>query len=111
MNEMTLSVIIPIYNVEKYLKSCLSSVAAQTMKDFEVIMVNDGSADGSAKIAAEFEDNYENFRLVNQSNQGTAPARNRGLADARGSYIAFLDGDDLAVPEAYEKLIETARKT
>ena len=110
MNQITLSVIIPIYNVEKYLKSCLSSVAAQTMEDFEVIMVNDGCTDGSAKIAGEFEERYENFRLINQSNQGVAAARNRGLTNARGSFIAFLDGDDIAVPETYEKLVETARK-
>lgn len=111
MNQITLSVIIPIYNVERYIKSCLSSVAAQTISDFEVIMVNDGSADNSADIAREFEERYENFRLFNQPNLGVAAARNRGLENARGSYIAFLDGDDLAIPEAYEKLIETAQET
>lgn len=111
MNQTKLSVIIPIYNVEKYIRNCLESVAAQTVGDFEVIMVNDGSADRSAEIASEFEERYENFRQINQPNLGVAAARNRGLEHARGSYIAFLDGDDLAVPEAYEKLVETAQET
>lgn len=111
MKQIKLSVIIPIYNVEKYLKSCLESVARQTMRDIEVIMVNDGSVDKSAEIARNFEEKYENFSLVNQSNLGAASARNRGLVNARGNYVAFLDADDLALPEAYEKLVNIAHST
>jgi glycosyltransferase involved in cell wall biosynthesis len=74
-------------------------------------MVNDGSTDGSADIARKFEERHVNFRLINQSNQGAAAARNTGLENARCSYIAFLDGDDLAIEDAYEKLTDTAQST
>lgn len=92
MEQAMLLVSIPVYNVEKYIKSCLESVVAQTLRNFEVIIVNDGSEDNSPEIAGLFAEKHENFRLITQPDLGVAAARNRGIENARGSYIAFLDG-------------------
>lgn len=89
-----ISVIIPVYNVEAYLRKCLESVAAQTLKNFEVIIVNDGSPDQSQKIIDEFTSVHENFNCIITENQGLGAARNTGLKLARGQYVAFIDSDD-----------------
>lgn len=83
------SIIIPVYNVENYIKKCLDSVFAQTEKDYEVIVVNDGTKDNSMDIVK----NYD-VKIVNQKNQGLSEARNTGLKNAKGEYILFLDSDD-----------------
>lgn len=83
------SIIIPVYNVEEYIKKCLDSVFAQTEKDFEVIVVNDGTKDNSMDIVK----NYE-VKMINQENKGLSAARNRGVKEAKGEYIIFLDSDD-----------------
>lgn len=83
------SIIVPIYNVESYLKKCLDSIKAQSYKDYEVILVNDGTKDNSMEIAKKYP-----FKIVNQKNQGLSMARNTGVKEASGEYIIFLDSDD-----------------
>lgn len=88
------SLIIPVYNVENYLRKCLDSVLAQTFRRFEVILVNDGSTDGSLGICEEYCRLHENFRLFDKQNEGQGVARNVGLSMARGAYVIFIDSDD-----------------
>ncbi|MFI5658816.1 CDP-glycerol glycerophosphotransferase family protein [Streptomyces sp. NPDC051684] len=102
-----LSVIVPIYDVEEYLPACLDSLAGQSMKDLEVVMVDDGSPDGSAAIAAAYAARDGRFRLVRKENAGLGAARNTGLANAAPSseYIAFVDSDDVVPPDAYRTMV------
>ncbi|TGA90133.1 bifunctional glycosyltransferase/CDP-glycerol:glycerophosphate glycerophosphotransferase [Streptomyces sp. MZ04] len=100
-----LAVVVPVYNVEEFLGSCLRSLAEQTMPDFEVVMVNDGSTDGSPRIAREFAARDGRFRLVEQENAGLGAARNAGVREARGTYLAFVDSDDIVPPDAYERML------
>lgn len=88
------SVIIPIYNVEKYLKRCLDSVVGQTYHNLEIILVNDGSTDGSREICQRYAQNDSRIRLFTQENQGLSAARNTGLDHMNGEYIVFVDSDD-----------------
>lgn len=106
-----LSVVIPVYNVEKYLDECLASVAEQEFGDFEAVIVDDGSTDDSADIARRWCERDDRFRLVQQPNGGLGDARNTGAATATGEYLAFLDSDDLAPPDAYRRMIETLDET
>lgn len=94
MADIKVSVIIPVYNVEKYLHQCLESVARQTLADIEVICVDDGSTDNSFKIVQEFAAKDSRFIAVSQANGGAGAARNNGLRRARGKYLSFLDSDD-----------------
>lgn len=103
-----ISLIIPVYNVEKYLKTTLDSVFAQTFKDFEVIVVNDGSTDSSFEIIKEYSNQHNNMIVVNQKNQGQGIARNNALKVAKGEYVAFLDSDDFLEPNYFEELYKTA---
>jgi CDP-glycerol glycerophosphotransferase len=106
-----LSVVVPFFNVEPYLGAALESIAGQTMGDLEVIMVDDGSADGSTAIAKSFAARDPRFRLVQQDNQGLGPARNTGVKHATGHYLAFFDSDDLLAAHAYETLVGSLEKT
>lgn len=106
-----LSVVVPIYNTEKYLDECLQSILAQNVTDFEVIMVDDGSTDGSGEIAESWERRDRRFRLFRQSNRGVGHARNTGVAHIRGSYLAFVDSDDKINVDAYRMVIETLERT
>ncbi|MDD7585192.1 glycosyltransferase family 2 protein [Tractidigestivibacter sp.] len=102
------SVVVPIYNVERYLERCLSSLAAQTFDDFEVICVNDGSTDASAGIARGFADRDGRFVLVDKSNSGYGASMNVGLDRAQGRYVAILESDDFFDPQALELLVLAA---
>lgn len=102
---MKISIIIPVYNVEDYLRDCLNSVLAQTYTDFEVICVNDGSKDGSLKILKEYASKYPQFNLIDQENKGLSGARNTGVKAATGDYIFFLDSDDWIEPYSLERLV------
>lgn len=109
MNSPMISVIVPIYNVEKYLKRCLDSIKNQTYTDFEVVMVNDGSTDASADIAKQYLlDNR--FKLFSQHNQGQGAARNLGIEMSRGIFICFVDSDDYVSTEYLAILLKTLKK-
>ena len=88
------SIIIPVYNVEKYLKKCLNCIVNQTLTDFEVICINDGSTDNSLEILNEYAKNDKRFIVISQENQGQGVARNRCLELVKGEYIQFIDPDD-----------------
>ncbi len=106
-----LSVVVPFYNVEAYLRDCLESLRAQTLTDLEVVLVDDGSPDGSLQVAEEFVAADPRFRLVRQENQGLGPARNTGTGIATGRYLAFVDSDDLVAPRAYAQLVGSLERT
>ena len=89
-----ISVILPIYNTEKYLKQCLDSLIFQSYKDLEIICIDDGSTDCSGKIADQYVKKDERIRVIHQKNRGESKARNVGLNLAKGEYIAFVDCDD-----------------
>lgn len=110
METPAISVIIPVYNTEKYLDKCLSSLVRQTFRDFEAIIVNDGSTDGSASIMQRYENDNPNFICITKENGGQGSARNLALAKARGEYIAFLDSDDYYEPDYLRLLYEAAEK-
>ena len=97
-----ISIVIPVYNTEKYLKECLESVINQTFTDWEGILVNDGSTDSSGKILNEYAKKDSRFSIVTQKNQGLSMARNNGQKKATGDYIYFLDSDDLMHPQLLE---------
>ena len=107
---MRLSVIVPMYNVEAYLPQCLESLAAQTLADMEVLLVDDGATDGTSKIAMDFAERHENFRYFRKENGGLSDARNYAIPYASGELIAFLDSDDWVEPTLYEKMCETIGK-
>ncbi|MCF0215414.1 MAG: glycosyltransferase family 2 protein [Fibrobacteraceae bacterium] len=102
------SVIIPIYNTEDYLEDCLQSVQDQSLSDFEVIMINDGSTDASSSIAKKWLTQDDRFKLFETENHGPAKARNLGLKKAQGQFITFVDSDDYILPTFLEKMVSTA---
>ncbi len=108
-----ISIIIPVYNCEKYIVECLDSIRAQTVKDFEVILVNDGSPDNSEQIVADYisKNLLSNFHLISKENGGVSSARNVGLSNAQGKWIFFFDSDDWIEPDCFETLLEVANKT
>ena len=102
--EKMVSIIIPIYNVEKYLQECIESVLQQSLQDIEIICVNDGSTDNSGVILEKFAETDKRILVINQENKGVSAARNTGLRCAKGKYIYFLDSDDYLAPDALELL-------
>src|ERR1051325_5721990 len=100
------SVIVPIYNVEPFLRDCLDSLRAQTYRELQVLLVDDGSTDGSAVIAAEFTAADPRFELISQANAGLSAARNVAVPAARGEFLAFVDSDDVLAAHAYELLVQ-----
>ena len=99
-----ISVIIPVYNAEKFLKSCLDSVVNQTYKNLEIILVDDGSKDNSLEICKQYEKKDKRIKLICKKNGGAASARNLALTIAKGDYITFVDSDDFINLEMYEYL-------
>lgn len=106
-----ISVIIPVYNCEKYLKRCLDSVRFQTFSDFEVIIVNDGSTDESLHICLEYQKEDPRFVVYSQANKGQAAARNKGISVAMGQWVHFVDADDAIHPQMLELLFDAAVNT
>lgn len=94
MNNALISIIVPVYNVEKYLRKCLDSLVNQTYKNIEIIIIDDGSTDGSGKIADEYVNAYDNVKVIHTENGGLSAARNIGLDNATGEFLAFIDSDD-----------------
>ncbi len=108
--EISISIIIPVYNVERYLPVCLESIVQQFMDDYEVILVDDGSTDSSGAICNEYADRHHQFHVIHQQNQGISAARNTGVVKSKGKYLLFLDSDDFLVPNSLSKLLELANK-
>lgn len=104
MNEPIISIIVPVYNVENYLKRCIESILNQTFTDFELILVNDGSTDGSGIICKEFSSVDDRIKVINKNNGGLSSARNSGIEIARGKYISFIDSDDYINNNMFEIL-------
>lgn len=106
-----ISVVVPIYNVEKYIVKCLESIVNQNYKDFELLLVNDGSKDNSIKLAKEYlKDKNLDYRIINKENGGLASARNAGIKKAKGEYIAFLDSDDCYARDFLSSLVKKFKK-
>ena len=101
-----ISVIVPVYNVEDYLEECLNSIQHQTYTDIEVILVNDGSRDGSKEICERYCQQDSRFHLINQENKGLSGARNRGMTESRGEFITFVDSDDVLKEDMLEQLLK-----
>lgn len=110
-NEKTVSIIVPVYNGEKYLKRCLESLLCQTWEKTEILLVDDGSADGSGQICDDFSEKYEKIRAVHTKNQGVSAARNLGMKICKGEYVSFVDADDCLAKNMIEHLVHLIEET
>ena len=108
MNKLMFSIIIPVYNLSDYIKETINNILNQKYKNFELILINDGSTDNTPNILKKFSNKYKNIKMFNKKNGGVSSARNLGLKKANGKYIYFLDGDDKIendlLSNAYSKL-------
>ena len=105
-----ISVIVPVYKVEKYLHECVDSILAQTFRDFELILVDDGSPDNCGAICDEYAAKDSRIRVIHQENQGLSGARNSGIDVARGEYITFVDADDSIEPCLYTTAVKACQE-
>lgn len=105
-----ISVIVPIFNVEAYLRPCIESILASTYTTLQIILVNDGSTDHSGEICDEYTRKDTRIEVIHQKNAGLSPARNSGMKAAKGKYISFIDGDDYIHPQMYEVLLEALQE-
>ena len=105
------SVIIPIYKVEKYLSRCLDSVVNQTLEDIEIVLVDDGSPDSCPEICDRYAKKDSRIKVIHKKNEGLGYARNSGMLIATGEYIAFLDSDDYVSKDMYEKVYSELKRT
>ena len=103
------SLIIPVYNAEKYLRRCLTSAMEQTFKDMEILVVNDGSTDESLAICREYAQMDPRFHIINKENTGVSDSRNRAIQIAKGDYLQFMDSDDWLTPDATETFVLPGR--
>jgi len=110
MKRPLVSVLVPVYNTEKYLEKCLDSIIGQTINDMEIICVDDGSTDASAEILREYEKKDGRVRILTKANGGLPSARNAALDAVRGEYVGFVDSDDYIQPDMYEKMVGWAKK-
>jgi len=108
-NQIKVSVIIPVYNAEKYLRECLDSIINQTLQEIEILCINDGSTDCSEKILEQYADNEKRIRVISQENRGVSSARNQGLKNAIGEFVAFIDADDYIELDMLECLYKSAK--
>ncbi len=104
------TVVIPVYNVERYIEKCVNSVKEQTYRDYEIVLVDDGSTDSSGDICDRLGGESSNIRVIHQTNKGLGGARNTGLENCKTKYIFFLDSDDYINPSALQRCVETAEK-
>ena len=107
---MLVSVVVPVYKVEKYLANCIESVLKQTFSDFELILVDDGSPDECGKICEDFAKKDSRIKVIHQRNEGLSAARNRGIEIAEGEYLTFIDSDDFVLPYYLENLVNLIKK-
>ena len=105
-----ISIIVPVYNVEKYIRDCLDSLVNQNLDNYEIICINDGSPDNSKSIIEEYIEKYTLIKIINQENQGLSVARNVGLKNAKGEYVFFVDSDDFVEPNVLLALYNTCKK-
>lgn len=110
LQEPLVSVIIPVYNVEEYLKECIDSVLYQTYNNIEIIAVNDGSTDNSSNILNQYSQRFENIIVIEQINSGQSVARNKGIMKSKGKYLYFLDADDYILPDTINNLIDVMER-
>lgn len=110
MENQLISIIVPVYNVERYLKDCIESILAQTYKNFELILVDDGSPDKCGKICDYYGKKDRRIKVIHKLNGGLSDARNAGIEIAKGDYIGFVDSDDFIMPDMYEKLLDACIK-
>lgn len=106
-----ISVIIPVFNVEEYIKKCINSILNQTYVNIQIILINDGSTDSSGQICKEYAEKHQNILVINQNNQGLSAARNTGLTNAKGKYVTFVDSDDYVSPYYIEYLYKLIRQS
>ncbi|MDE7185718.1 MAG: glycosyltransferase family 2 protein, partial [Lachnospiraceae bacterium] len=111
MDKGVVSIIIPVYNAEKYLERCMESILSQTHSQFEVILIDDGSTDGSGAICDTYEKRYSFIHVVHSANSGVGHARNIGLEMCKGEYITFVDSDDFIHPQYLEIMLGAVKKT
>lgn len=104
-----LSIIVPIYNSEKYLENCIDSILNQTMDNYEIILINDGSTDNSEDICRKYVKKFKNIHAIKTKNNGASSARNLGITLAKGEYIGFIDSDDIIESKMYEKMYQFAK--
>lgn len=104
-----ISIIVPVYNVERYLPECLDSLLGQTYRELEIILVDDGSRDASGRICDAYGERDSRIRVIHQQNQGLSPTRNHGLDIATGDYIAFVDSDDYVAEDMMEKMLSALK--
>ncbi|MDL2270170.1 glycosyltransferase, partial [Desulfosarcina sp. OttesenSCG-928-G17] len=107
MYQPLITIIIPVYNVDAYLSSCMDSVLAQTHTNLQILLIDDGSTDASGRICDHYQSRDARITVIHQENRGVSAARNVGLRHAKGAYIGFMDGDDWAEPDLYRVLLET----
>lgn len=110
-SNIDLSIIVPVYNVENYLEQCVESILSQKFKNFELILINDGSTDSSYKICQKYKEQDSRITLINQENKGQMGARKAGIEIAKGNYLGFVDSDDWIDPDYYSDLMGTALQT
>ncbi len=108
--EPLISVIVPVYNVKDYLEECLQSILKQTYRNLEIILIDDGSTDGSLQICEEFAAKDKRIKLIRSAHEGVSAARNAGLENATGDYISFVDSDDFIDPDMYEYLFRVLKE-
>ena len=108
--EIFVSIIVPVYDVEEYLVECIESILAQTWKHFEIILVDDGSTDSSGKMCDEYAEKYNCIFVIHKKNGGLSSARNAGIDVARGNYLAFIDSDDVVHPDYLRELVKIVEK-
>lgn len=106
MSEVVVSVILPVYNAEKYILEALESISNQTFKDFEIIAINDGSTDNSLNIMQEYAKKEPRMRIISRENRGLVATLNEGIQQAKGKWIARMDADDISLPERFEKQLK-----
>ena len=102
-----ISIVIPVYNVEQYLGECVDSVIAQTYREWEIILIDDGSTDSSGSICDGYAKKDDRVRVVHQTNGGVSSARNAGIEAANGEYLMFVDSDDTIIPETLALMVST----
>src|SRR5699024_8754189 len=108
--DIMVTVIVPAYNVEQWIKRCIDSICNQSFSNLEIIVIDDGSTDNTFKVLQECAKKDKRIRIIHQENSGLVAVREKGIKLAKGEYVGFVDGDDVIEPDMYERLVENAIK-